>query len=77
MPSMTISERLLQDIDFEKDKLVSVVGQLRSYNKNVNNKNEDEIENAANRHNTINRNAQEHRTLKLKKTNPSKLIVAG
>ena len=43
----------------------------------VNNKNEDEIENAANRHNTINRNAQEHRTLKLKKTNPSKLVVAG
>ena len=36
---MTISERLLQEIDFEKDKLVSVVGQLRSYNKNVDNKN--------------------------------------
>ena len=36
---MTISERLLQDIDFEHDKLVSVVGQLRSYNKNVDNKN--------------------------------------
>ena len=36
---MTISERLLQDIDFENEKLVSVVGQLRSYNKNVDNKN--------------------------------------
>ena len=36
---MTISERLLQEIDFEKDKLVSVTGQLRSYNKNIDNKN--------------------------------------
>ena len=36
---ITISERLLQDIDFEKEKLASVVGQLRSYNKNVDNKN--------------------------------------
>ena len=27
---MTISERLLQEIDFENEKLVSVVGQLRS-----------------------------------------------
>ena len=36
---MTISERLLQEIDFEKEKLVSVVGQLRSYNKNIDNKN--------------------------------------
>ena len=36
---ITISERLLQDIDFENEKLVSVVGQLRSYNKNVDNKN--------------------------------------
>lgn len=36
---MTISERLLQDIDFESEKLVSVVGQLRSYNKNIDNKN--------------------------------------
>ena len=36
---MTISERLLQEIDFEKDKIVSVVGQLRSYNKNIDNKN--------------------------------------
>ncbi|MGL4912101.1 MAG: single-stranded DNA-binding protein [Romboutsia sp.] len=36
---MTISERLLQEIDFENNKLVSVVGQLRSYNKNVDNKN--------------------------------------
>lgn len=36
---MTISERLLQDIDFEKEKQVSVNGQLRSYNKNIENKN--------------------------------------
>ena len=36
---ITISERLLQDIDYQKEKLVSVVGQLRSYNKNVDNKN--------------------------------------
>ena len=36
---MTISERLLQDIDFENEKLISVVGQLRSYNKNIDNKN--------------------------------------
>ena len=36
---MTISERLLQEIDVENEKLVSVVGQLRSYNKNVDNKN--------------------------------------
>lgn len=36
---MTISERLLQDISFENEKLVSVVGQLRSYKKNVDNKN--------------------------------------
>ena len=36
---ITVSDRLLQDIDFENNKLVSVVGQLRSYNKNINNKN--------------------------------------
>ncbi|MEG0856803.1 MAG: single-stranded DNA-binding protein [Terrisporobacter sp.] len=36
---MTISERLLEEIDFENEKLVSVVGQLRSYNKNVDNRN--------------------------------------
>ena len=36
---ITVSERLLQDIDFENNKFVSVVGQLRSYNKNINNKN--------------------------------------
>ena len=36
---MTISERLLQDIDFDNTKLVSVTGQLRSYNKNVDNRN--------------------------------------
>lgn len=36
---MTISERLLEDIDLESNRNVSVVGQLRSYNKNVENKN--------------------------------------
>jgi len=36
---ITVSDRLLQDIDFENNKFVSVVGQLRSYNKNINNKN--------------------------------------
>ena len=36
---ITISERLLEDIDFENNKLVSVTGQLRSYNKNIDNKN--------------------------------------
>ncbi|WOW18526.1 single-stranded DNA-binding protein [Clostridioides difficile] len=36
---MTVSERLLQDIDFDKQNLVNVVGQLRSYNKTLNNKN--------------------------------------
>lgn len=36
---ITVSDRLLQDIDFENNKMVSVIGQLRSYNKNINNKN--------------------------------------
>ncbi|MCC0651093.1 single-stranded DNA-binding protein [Clostridioides sp. ES-S-0001-03] len=36
---MTVSERLLQDIDISKQNLVNVVGQLRSYNKTLNNKN--------------------------------------
>ena len=36
---ITVSDRLLQDIDFENNKFVSVVGQLRSYNKNINNRN--------------------------------------
>lgn len=36
---ITISERLLEDRDFENNKLVSVTGQLRSYNKNIDNKN--------------------------------------
>ncbi|MDR1774370.1 MAG: single-stranded DNA-binding protein [Clostridioides sp.] len=36
---LTISERLLQDIDIEKDKNVSIQGQLRSYNKSVDNRN--------------------------------------
>ncbi|MCL0975344.1 single-stranded DNA-binding protein [Clostridioides difficile] len=36
---MTVSERLLQDIELDKQNLVNVVGQLRSYNKTLNNKN--------------------------------------
>lgn len=36
---MTISERLLQEVDYKNNKMVSVIGQLRSYNKNINNKN--------------------------------------
>ncbi|HBE9318166.1 TPA: single-stranded DNA-binding protein [Clostridioides difficile] len=36
---MTVSERLLQDIDLDKQNLINVVGQLRSYNKTLNNKN--------------------------------------
>lgn len=36
---MTISERLLQELNFEENKRVKVVGQLRSYNKNVGEKN--------------------------------------
>jgi hypothetical protein len=36
---VTVSERLLEEIDFENNKSVRIVGQLRSYNKNINNKN--------------------------------------
>ena len=36
---ITISERLLEEIDFNKNKLVSLTGQLRSHNKNIDNKN--------------------------------------
>ncbi|MBS5787254.1 MAG: single-stranded DNA-binding protein [Clostridioides difficile] len=36
---ITISERLLQDIDIEKQNIVNVTGQLRSYNKSIDNKN--------------------------------------
>lgn len=36
---MTVSERLIQELDFEKNKHVNVIGQLRSYNKNVGEKN--------------------------------------
>ena len=36
---MTISERLIQEIDFENNKYVNVIGQLRSYNKSVGEKN--------------------------------------
>lgn len=36
---MTVSERLLEEIDYKNNKMVSVIGQLRSYNKNINNKN--------------------------------------
>lgn len=36
---ITVSERLLEEVNLEEDKLVKVTGQLRSYNKNINNKN--------------------------------------
>ena len=36
---ITISERLLQEIDLNKNNLVDVIGQLRSYNKNIDNRN--------------------------------------
>ncbi|MFR3556947.1 MAG: single-stranded DNA-binding protein [Paraclostridium sordellii] len=36
---ITISERLLQEVDLNKNNLVDVVGQLRSYNKNIDNRN--------------------------------------
>ncbi|CEQ15989.1 single-stranded DNA-binding protein [Paraclostridium sordellii] len=36
---ITISERLLQEIDLNRNNLVDVVGQLRSYNKNIDNRN--------------------------------------
>ena len=36
---MTVSERLIEELDFKKNKFVTVSGQLRSYNKNVGEKN--------------------------------------
>lgn len=36
---ITVSERLLEEVNLEEDKLVKVTGQLRSYNKNIDNKN--------------------------------------
>ena len=36
---ITISERLLEEVDLNENKLVKVTGQLRSYNKNIDNKN--------------------------------------
>ncbi|MEG1141354.1 MAG: single-stranded DNA-binding protein, partial [Clostridia bacterium] len=36
---ITVSERLLEEIDFKNNKSVKVIGQLRSYNKNIDNKN--------------------------------------
>ena len=36
---LTVSERLLQEIDMDNNNKVNVVGQLRSYNKNIDNKN--------------------------------------
>ena len=39
MLPLTISERLLQEVDIKTNKIVNVIGQLRSYNKNIDNKN--------------------------------------
>lgn len=36
---ITISERLLQEVNLNENNLVDVVGQLRSYNKNIDNRN--------------------------------------
>ena len=36
---LTVSERLLQDIDIKSNNKVNVIGQLRSYNKNIDNRN--------------------------------------
>ena len=36
---ITISERLLEEVDLNENKLVKVTGQLRSYNKNIDHKN--------------------------------------
>lgn len=36
---LTVSERLLQEIDIKANNMVNVIGQLRSYNKNIDNKN--------------------------------------
>lgn len=39
MLPLTVSERLLQDIDIKSNNKVNVIGQLRSYNKNIDNRN--------------------------------------
>lgn len=36
---MTVSERLLEELNFEENKNVNVIGQLRSYNKSIGDKN--------------------------------------
>ncbi|MFR3071679.1 MAG: single-stranded DNA-binding protein, partial [Paeniclostridium sp.] len=36
---ITISERLLQEVNLSENNLIDVVGQLRSYNKNIDSKN--------------------------------------
>ncbi|TPB32718.1 single-stranded DNA-binding protein, partial [Burkholderia pseudomallei] len=36
---ITISERLLEEVNLNENNLVDLVGQLRSYNKNIDNKN--------------------------------------
>lgn len=36
---ITISERLLEEVNLKENNLVDLVGQLRSYNKNIDNKN--------------------------------------
>ncbi len=36
---ITVSERLLEEIEYKDNKLVNLTGQLRSYNKNIDNKN--------------------------------------
>ncbi len=36
---LTVSERLLEEVDLKEDNLFKVLGQLRSYNKNIDNKN--------------------------------------
>ena len=36
---ITISERLIEDVNLEEKNLCNIVGQLRSYNKNIDNKN--------------------------------------
>lgn len=35
---ITISERLLEEVNLNENNLVDLVGQLRSYNKNIDNK---------------------------------------
>jgi len=39
MLPITVSERLLEGLDLEQETVFNVVGQLRSYNKNIDNKN--------------------------------------